>query len=214
MMNPTVKSNLNIYCSSTSFFEKTKDELEPLEFVWEKEYLSKLSSKNLLNNKKVISNNKKAAIFTMLSELLKGEAVVCSDFSYEDVNLQKFIKFNNYKNNILSGGNGTPGYGFPAAIGAKFSRPNSKVISISSGNNFQFNMQEIIVALEQKLDLTIIVLNERFSDKKAKYKGPNFKSIGESFGAKSFQFNMDASLKSNLSKSLNRKGVVLIEVRI
>lgn len=214
MMNPTVESNLNIYCSSTSFFEKTKDELEPLEFEWEKEYLSKLLSKNLLNNKKVISKNKKAAIFAMLSELLKGEAVVCSDFSYEDVNLQKFIKFNNYKNNILSGGNGTPGYGFPAAIGAKFSRPKSKVISISSGNNFQFNMQEIIVALEQKLDLTIIVLNERFSDKKAKYKGPNFKSIGESFGAKSFQFNMDASLKSNLSKSLNRKGVVLIEVRI
>ena len=122
--------------------------------------------------------------------------------------------FNDYSNSVLAGGNGTPGYGFPAAIGAKFSRPGSKVVSISSGTNFQFNMQEMIVALEQNLDLTIIVLNEKYLKKGLKYKGPDYKILAESFGAKAYQLNFDSKIETNLRKTLKLKGLILIEIRI
>ena len=75
-------------------------------------------------------------------------------------------------------------------------------------------MQEMIVALEQGLDLTIIVLNDKYLKKGLKYKGPDYKSLAESFGAKAYQFNCDSKIDSNLKKTLNLKGLVLLEIRI
>ena len=158
--------------------------------------------------------NNKAFIYKKLSDILGDKVVICSDFSYDDVNNQQYFKFNDYRNSVLAGGNGTPGYGFPAAIGAKFSRPGSKVVSISSGTNFQFNMQEMIVALEQNLDLTIIVLNEKYLKKGLKYKGPDYKILAESFGAKAYQLNLILKLRQTLGKTLKLKGLILIEIRI
>ena len=149
-----------------------------------------------------------------MSELLGDKAIICSDFSYEDVNLQQLYNFTDYRNSILSGGVGTPGYGFPAAIGAKFSRPRSKVVSISSGENFQFNMQELIVAREQKLDLTIIVLNEDSQLNGKGHENPDYKMMGESFGIKSVTINLGKNIKNQLKKHLSHKGLRLIEILI
>ena len=161
-----------------------------------------------------MQSNSKSRIFKLISDLSPKDTVFCSDFSYEDVILQKFLSVSDFKNSILSGGNGTPGYGFPAAIGATFARPKSKVISISSGTNFQFNMQELIVTLEQKIDLTIVVLNDK-KNKIKKYSGPDYKSLGESFGVKSHQLSYnDKSFENNFKKSFNHKGTALIEILI
>jgi acetolactate synthase-1/2/3 large subunit len=208
------KNNLNINSSSILFLEYMANQVGSYKSEWSKDFLIKMREMNLAADKKEISINKRAAIYRALSDILGDKAVICSDFSYEDVNNQQFYKFKDYRNSVLSGGNGTPGYGFPAAIGAKFSRPDAKVVSISSGTNFQFNMQEMIVALEQKLDLSIIVLNDKYLNKRAKYKGPDYKSLAESFGAKAYQFNFDSKIGINLKKTLKIKGLVLIEVRI
>ena len=213
-LDPLLKKNLNINCSSISFIEYLSKDIGNYKTEWNNKYLSQLRIKNNEAEVQEVSKDSKASIFRILSNLLGKSTVICSDFSYKDVNLQRFYKFSDYRNNILSGGNGTPGYGFPAAIGAKFSRPKSKVVSISTGTNFQFNMQEMIVALEQKLDLTIIVLNDKYSNKSMKYKGPDYKSLAESFGAKGYQFNFDSKIEKNLKKTLHVKGLVLIEVRI
>ena len=75
-------------------------------------------------------------------------------------------------------------------------------------------MQEMIVALEQNLDLTIIVLNEKYLKKGLKYKGPDYKILAESFGAKAYQLNFDSKIETNLRKTLKLKGLILIEIRI
>jgi len=146
--------------------------------------------------------------------LSKDETIICSDFSYQDTTHQQFFEFKDYRNNILAGGNGIPGYGFPAAIGAKFARPKTKVVSVSSGANFQFNMQEMIVAREQNLDLSIIVVNERGKDKNQKNKGPDYTLMGEAFGVKSFKIDIDDDIKKELGKHLNHQGTRLIEIVI
>ena len=75
-------------------------------------------------------------------------------------------------------------------------------------------MQEMIVAREQNLDLSIIVINEHRKDKNQKYKGPDYKLMGESFGVKSFKINTDDNIKRNLRKYLNHQGIRLIEIII
>ena len=213
-LDPKNKMNLNINSSSINFLEYIVKEIDSYKSQWSKDFLQKMREMNIKAQKEEISKNNKAFIYKKLSDILGDKVVICSDFSYDDVNNQQYFKFNDYRNSVLSGGNGTPGYGFPAAIGAKFSRPSSKVVSISSGTNFQFNMQEMIVALEQNLDLTIIVLNEKYLKKGLKYKGPDYKILAESFGAKAYQINFDSKIETNLRKTLKLKGLILIEIRI
>ncbi|MEE2975183.1 MAG: thiamine pyrophosphate-binding protein [Thermodesulfobacteriota bacterium] len=208
------KNILNILTNSSFFLEAFSRLKDKMKFSWDKEDLSLLHKKNSENKLKIISKNKKAFIFSTLSELLGDKAIICSDFSYEDVNLQQFYNFTDYRNSIMSGGVGTPGYGFPAAIGAKFSRPRSKVVSISSGENFQFNMQELIVAREQKLDLTIIVLNEDSQLNGKGHENPDYKMMGQSFGVKSVTINLGKNIKNQLKKHLSHKGLRLIEILI
>ena len=208
------ENNLNILSNSSFFLESFAKLKNNFEFDWNNRYLDSLLEKNINRKSEIILKNNKAFIFSILSELLGDKVIICSDFSYEDVNLQQFYEFTDYRNSIMSGGIGTPGYGFPAAIGAKFSRPNSKVVSISSGANFQFNMQEMIVAKEQKIDLTIIVLNEKSSINGTEQKNPDYKMMGESFGVKSIRLNIDKSFKKKLKKHLSYKGVRLIEILI
>ena len=139
--------------SSINFLEYIVKERDSYKSQWSKDFLQKMREMNIKAQKEEISKNNKAFIYKKISDILGDKVVICSDFSYDDVNNQQYFKCNDYRNSVLSGGNGTHGYGFPAAIGAKFSRPSSKVVSISSGTNFQFNMQEMIVALETTLDL-------------------------------------------------------------
>ena len=73
-------------------------------------------------------------------------------------------------------------------------------------------MQEMIVAKEQGIDLSIIVLNE--SNKKQQQKSPDYKLMGESFGVKSFKIKSDNNIRQNLSKYLNHKGLRLIEIAV
>ena len=57
-------------------------------------------------------------------------------------------------------------------------------------------------------------LNDKYLKKSLKYKGPDYKSLAESFGAKAYQCNFDSKIDSNLKKTLNLKGLVLLEIRI
>jgi acetolactate synthase-1/2/3 large subunit len=61
---------------------------------------------------------------------------------------------------ITSGGLGTMGFGLPAAIGAWFADKDTPVVSISGDGSFMMNMQEFIVAVENKVPLTVLVIND------------------------------------------------------
>lgn len=62
---------------------------------------------------------------------------------------------------ITSGGLGTMGFGLPAAIGAWFAEPDVPVVSLSGDGSFMMTMQEFAVAAENKIPLTVIILNDQ-----------------------------------------------------
>ncbi len=127
---------------------------------------------------------------------------------------------------LTSGGLGTMGYGFPAAIGAKLAAPDKKVICISGDGSFQMNIQELATAVHNDIDLTIAIINNKylgmvrqwqdiFYDKRYSYTSmegsPDFVRVAEAYGAKGLRAANNKEATDAIEQALNTKGPVLID---
>ncbi len=127
---------------------------------------------------------------------------------------------------LTSGGLGTMGYGFPAAIGAKLAAPDKRVICISGDGSFQMNIQELATAVHNDLDLTIALINNQylgmvrqwqdiFFDKRYSYtsmKGsPDFVRVAEAYGAKGLRASTSEEATAAIEQAMQLKGPVLID---
>ncbi len=127
---------------------------------------------------------------------------------------------------ITSGGLGTMGYGFPAAIGAKLAAPDKKVICISGDGSFQMNIQELATAVYNQIDLTIALINNNFLgmvrqwqdifyDKRYSYTSlegsPDFVRVAEAYGAKGLRATNNKEATAAIEQALITKGPVLID---
>jgi acetolactate synthase I/II/III large subunit len=163
----------------------------------------------------------------ILSELTKGDAIIVSDVGQHQMWLAQFYKFLKPRTWINSGGLGTMGFGFPAAMGAKFAKPHEKVIAVCGDGSFQMNMQELATAVEHKMDLTIIVLNNKHHGMVRQWQTmffnknysasyfevlPDFVKLAECFGARGMKLTRPEDIESTFKEALNMEGPVLVEV--
>ncbi len=81
-------------------------------------------------------------VIEKLYELTGGDAIIVTDVGQHQMWAAQFFKFDTPRNWLSSGGLGTMGYGFPAAIGAKVAHPDKNVFSISGDGSIQMNIQE------------------------------------------------------------------------
>ena len=162
-----------------------------------------------------------------LCKITNGEAVIVTDVGQHQMWVAQFYRFNRPRTHITSGGLGTMGFGFPAAIGAKFARPNDMVICVSGDGSFQMNMQELATAVENNMDLKIIVINNEHHGMVRQWQTlffnsnysashfdvmPDFVKLAEAFGAKGLRAKRPDELEATLREGLFTEGVVLIEV--
>ncbi|MEG1716032.1 MAG: biosynthetic-type acetolactate synthase large subunit [Lachnospiraceae bacterium] len=87
------------------------------------------------------------------------EAIIVTDVGQHQMWVSQFVELNSRKQLITSGGLGTMGYGFPAAIGAQVGLPEVPVICISGDGGMQMNIQEFATAVGQELPLILCVFN-------------------------------------------------------
>ncbi|HQO03248.1 MAG TPA: thiamine pyrophosphate-dependent enzyme, partial [Spirochaetota bacterium] len=121
---------------------------------------------------------------------------------------------------ISSGGLGTMGYGFPAAIGAQLARPDKRVFDIAGDGSIQMNIQELIVAVQHRLPVIIAILNngflgmvrqwqELFYDKR--YSNtcigfqPDFVKLAEAYGAAGIRIEKKEDVVDAIKKALSIK---------
>jgi acetolactate synthase I/II/III large subunit len=142
----------------------------------------------------------------------------------------QFYKTDAPYNWLSSGGAGTMGFGFPAAIGAQFGRPDDVVVAIVGDGGFQMTLCEIATACIHKLPIKIIVLNnhylgmvrqwqELFFDEResgVNLEGnPDFVKVAEAYGAKGFNIKRPADVTKILERALAyNEGPVLINAEV
>ncbi|MCM1181294.1 MAG: biosynthetic-type acetolactate synthase large subunit [Clostridium sp.] len=88
--------------------------------------------------------------------------IVTTDVGQNQLWTTQYLELESSRQLLTSGGLGTMGYGFPAAIGAKLGNPDRDVIAISGDGGMQMNIQELATAVALELPLTLIVLNNGY----------------------------------------------------
>ena len=131
-------------------------------------------------------------------ELTKGDAIVTTEVGQNQMWAAQYYLFDEPRRFLTSGGLGTMGYGFPAAIGAQFAFPETTVIDIAGDGSIQMNIQELATAVQYRLPVKVAILNngflgmvrqwqELFYDRRYSFSciqvAPDFVRLAEAYGA-------------------------------
>lgn len=97
-----------------------------------------------------------------LNKVYPDKVTYVTDVGQHQMWAMQFLDMSPEKKMITSGGLGTMGFGFPAALGAKMGDPEQPVVCITGDGGFQMNMQEMATAIEQGTPVTICLLNNYY----------------------------------------------------
>lgn len=184
---------------------------------WKKDYPLKYC-----NNGKL----KPQYIIEQIYELTDGDAIITTEVGQNQMWAAQFYRFKNPRSLISSGGLGTMGYGLPAALGAQLGRPDKKVFNIAGDGSFLMNCHELATAVNYKLPINIILLNnqslgmvrqwqdmffgKRFSSVNLE-DSTDFVKLAEAYGAVGLRVKKKEDVRPILMKALNIEKPVLIE---
>ncbi len=161
-----------------------------------------------------------------LYEITEGQAIVTTEVGQNQMWTAQYYHFDEPNHFITSGGLGVMGFGLPAAIGAKASQPDKLVVCVAGDGSIQMNIQELMTAIESRLDVKIVILNNRFLGMVRQWQeffydkvyastnmenAPDFVKLAEAYGATGFKCTTPALVIETLEKGINTPGTVVME---
>jgi len=167
-------------------------------------------------------------IETMYS-ITKGDAIIATEVGQNQMWAAQFYTFTKPRTLLTSGGLGTMGYGFPAAIGAQVAFPNKLVIDIAGDGSIQMNIQELATVVQNKIPVKVVILNnghlgmvrqwqELFYNRNYSHTNmeaqPDFVKLAEAYGAEGYRISKPEELEDVLRKALTSPNPAFIDVMV
>jgi acetolactate synthase-1/2/3 large subunit len=164
-----------------------------------------------------------------LCDLTGGAAIIATDVGQHQMWLAQYYRFNGPRQNITSGGLGTMGFGFPAALGAQIGRPDKQVIAFVGDGGFQMTAQELATAVQYKTNVKIVVMNNNYLGMVRQWQElfydrvyaavnmewlPDFVKLAEAYGATGLRITRPDQLRATLERGLATPGVVVMDVLV
>lgn len=168
-------------------------------------------------------------VIEMIYETTNGEAIVSTDVGQHQMWVGQFYKFKNPRSLISSGGLGTMGFGFPAAVGAQFAHPNRTVVSVSGDGGFQMTNQELAIVTQYKLPIKIVIINNQCLGMVRQWQemfyenryseidltcSPDFVKLAEAYGVRGMRASTPEEAKQVWEEALAYNGPVVIDFRV
>jgi acetolactate synthase-1/2/3 large subunit len=166
-----------------------------------------------------------------IHELTKGEAIICTEVGQNQMWAAQYYPMEKPRRFVSSGGLGTMGFGFPAAIGAQLGKPKDMVFDIAGDGSFQMTMQEMATAVLEGAPVKVAILNngylgmvrqwqQLFYNRKYScsclHRGrtPDFVALAEAFGAKGIRVTEPDMVEPAIAEAMQSDCPVLIDFHV
>jgi len=164
-----------------------------------------------------------------LRKILPENAIVTTEVGQNQMWAALHFETHKPRTFISSGGLGTMGFGFPAALGAKVACPGCAVVDIAGDGSFIMTEQELACSVLEKIPVTVIVLNNSMLGMVAQWqrlfykrrysavelgKAPDFVKLAEAYGAKGVHVGSLKEFSETMKKALKSEVTTVIDVPI
>lgn len=165
-------------------------------------------------------------VIEMISRTTNGEAIVTTDVGQHQMWTAQFYRFRHPRSLLTSGGLGTMGFGFPAAIGAQIGNPGRTVVSVNGDGGMQMCAQELAICAIHRIPVKIVVINNGTLGmikqwQELIYEGrfshidlsgsPDFVKLAEAYGVKGLRAASRSEAERAWREALDTPGPVLID---
>ena len=164
-----------------------------------------------------------------LYDMIGDDAIVATDVGQHQLWSAQYNRCRKIRHFLTSGGLGTMGFGYGAAMGAQVAFPDKTVVHITGDGSFHMNLNELCTAVTYNLPIITIIMNNNvlgnvrqwqtmFYEKRYSqtnlYRKTDYIKLADAFGGRGFRVTNIAELRAALADALQRTGPVLIDCRI
>ncbi|MBN1846721.1 MAG: biosynthetic-type acetolactate synthase large subunit [Sedimentisphaerales bacterium] len=167
-------------------------------------------------------------VIAEISRQTGGRAIITTGVGQHQMWTAQFYQFSRPRHFVTSGGLGTMGFGFPAAIGAQIARPDATVIDIDGDSSFSMTLNELPTAVEYELPVKVCILNngymgmvrqwqELFYGKrysKSYLKHPSFARVAEAFGATGYTVTQKSEVPGVIEAMLAQTKCCVVDFHV
>lgn len=165
-------------------------------------------------------------VIEMIDSLAPDDTIISTEVGQNQMWTAQFYQFKEPRLFLTSGGLGTMGYGFPAAIGAQAAFPDRTVIDIAGDGSIQMNIQELATVVQYNLPVKVMILNNGYLGMvrqwqalfyKKRYShtsleiSPDYVKLAEAYGAKGFRVKDPADVQDVIKQALAIPGPVFVD---
>jgi acetolactate synthase-1/2/3 large subunit len=169
-------------------------------------------------------------VLDRLDALTKGEPIVTTDVGQHQMWAAQFLRTRKNRHWLSSGGAGTMGFGFPAAIGAQLAQPDKAVWAVVGDGGFQMTLCELATAAIHKLPVKVLIINNNYLGMVRQWQelffdnrlsgvdlegNPDFVKLAEAYGIKGFRIKRAADVDRVLKKAIEyNAGPCVVEAEV